>query len=507
MFVRKKPNKSGSFSIQIIDKSSGSYRVVMTVGSSKDPIKLERLWRKAHFLIPELSGQFTLDLLTEEDHMVHNFLSESHLKVRVTGPEQILGKIFDSIGFNQIDDELFRHLVITRLVYPGSKLKTIDYLARYKGIILQVDQLYRFLDKLSHMHKPELERLSFEYTKKVLRGNLGVVFYDMTTLYFEASDEDEFRKPGFSKDGKHQHPQIYLGLLVGKNGYPIGYELFDGGIYEGHTFIPVINRFEEKFGLQKPIIIADAGLLSGENIKALEMSGYKYILGARIKNESEAIKEQILSLGLSDGQHSVINKGKGQRLIISYKDSRARKDLHNRSRGLKRLEEKVKKKKLTKAHINNRGYNKYLKLKGKISIEIDYEKFQTDAQWDGLKGYVTNSSLASKTIIENYNNLWHIERAFRISKTDLKIRPIYHRIKQRIEAHISISFAAYTIYKELERLLYKENAPFSAQRALELTQTIYSLDYSLPNSKKQESVSISLDKEQKILLAIISKTP
>ncbi len=504
MFVRKKRNKSGSFSIQIIDKSSGSYRVVKTVGFSKDPIKLEYLWRKAHYLIPELIGQSTLNLFCEEDNTIHNFFHESHLKVRVTGPEQILGKIFDKVGFDQIDDKLFRHLVITRLVYPGSKLKTIDYLARYNGISLQVDQLYRFLDKLNHMHKPELERLSFEYTKKVLRGNLGVVFYDMTTLYFEASDEDDFRKTGFSKDGKHQNPQIYLSLLVGKNGYPIGYELFEGGIYEGHTLIPIIKRFEEKFGLQKPIIIADAGLLSNENIKALEESSYKYILGGRIKNESGAVKQQILALELSNQGHSVINKGKGQRLIISYKQTRARKDLHNRERGLKRLEEKVKKGKLSKEHINNRGYNKYLKLEGKISIEIDYDKFKKDAQWDGLKGYVTNSKLTPKTVIENYNNLWHIEKAFRISKTDLKIRPIYHRIRGRIEAHISISFAAYTIYKELERILYKKNAPFSAHRATELTQTMYSLDYSLPNSKKQESVNIALDSEQKILLDIFS---
>jgi len=504
MFVRKKHNKSGSTSIQIVDKSSGKYRVVKSLGSSKDPAQVEYLWRKAHYLIPELIGQVSLNFLTEEDKTVRNFLRNTDLRVRVTGPEKILGKIFDRIGFNEINDELFRHLVITRLVYPGSKLKTIDYLARYNGITLQSDQIYRFLDKLNKKYKSTVEQLAFNYTKKVLRGNLEVVFYDMTTLYFESSNEDDFRKTGFSKDGKHQNPQIYLGLLVGKNGYPIGYELFEGDIYEGHTLIPVIQGFENKFKLTKPIIIADAGLLSNDNVKALEKEGYKYILGARIKNETKAIKQQILDLKLSDGQHSVINKEKGRRLIISFKDTRAKKDRYNRERGLKRLEKKLKKGKLTKEHINNRGYNKYLKLTGKIEIEINYDKFEADSDWDGLKGYLTNSKLAPKTIMENYNNLWHIEKAFRISKTDLRIRPIYHRIRDRIEAHISISFVAYTIYKELERILYKENAPFSAKRATELTQTMYSLDYQLPNSKIEESINISFDNEQKILLSIFS---
>ena len=105
--------------------------------------------------------------------------------------------------------------------------------------------------------------------------------------------------------------------------------------------------------------------------------------------------------------------------------------------------------KLSKEHINNRGYNKYLKLSGEVNITIDYEKYEADSVWDGLKGYVTNTSLSRKKVIENYSQLWQIEKAFRISKTDLRIRPIYHRLKNRIEAHICICFTAYTIYKEL----------------------------------------------------------
>lgn len=505
MFVRKKKNKSGSVSIQIIDKSTGKYRVVKTVGSSSDPDQIDFLWKKAHYVIPELTGQTTLALLPEEDIAVLSFLNNSDsLKVRVVGPEKIFGKLFNNIGFNTIQDELFRHLVITRIVYPGSKLKTIDYLRRYKGIDLAKDRIYRFMDQLSNKYKEQVEQISFEHTKWILNNKIGVVFYDTTTLYFEASDEDDFRKTGFSKDGKPQNPQILLGLLVGENGYPIGYELFEGNTYEGHTFIPVLKKFEEKFKLTKPIVVADSGLLSNENISQLIDVGYQFIIGARIKNEKPEIKSWILHLKLSDGQYKEIKKPDDQRLIIGYSTARAKKDLQNRKRGLLRLEKALKKGKLTKSHINNRGYNKYLQLTGVVNISIDYEKFKQDGQWDGLKGYLTNANLSPGKIISHYNNLWHIEKAFRISKTDLKIRPIYHWIKNRIEAHICISFVAYTIIKETERILKQKKIQMSARRVAELTQTMYALDFKLPQSQKQQTTYIGLSEEQKLMVKTIN---
>lgn len=503
MFVRKKHNKSGSISIQIIDKSSGQYRVVKSLGASKDPKKIEYLWRQAHVLIPDLTGQTSFDFQTDNDQTIDQYLSNTKsLRVRVVGPEIVFGSLFDEIGFNKIEDELFRHLVITRLAYPGSKLKTIDYLERYQGVTIQKDEIYRFLDKLNNRYKETVESISFAYTRKVLGGNIGVVFYDLTTLYFESENEDDLRKTGFSKDGKHQHPQIYLGLLVGMNGYPIGYEIFEGNIYEGHTLIPVLKTFEEKFNLSKPVVVADAGLLSNENLGYLRQEGYTYILGARIKNESDQIKKKILELDLADNDFTEIKRDSQTRLIVSYTEKRAKKDKFNREKGLKRLEKNLQRGKLTKSHINNRGYNKYLKLSGDIKIEIDYAKFEADISWDGLKGYLTNSDLSPKLIIQNYNNLWQIEKAFRISKTDLRIRPVYHRLRERIEAHICIAFSAYTIFKELERILYAKNAPFSARRAADLCQTMYALDYELPDSKQKKVTEIDLSQEQKYLYQI-----
>ena len=505
MFLRKKNNKSGSISVQIISKSGGKYKVVKTIGCSKTEQEVQKLFYLGKQEIERLTMQPKL-FISEQDTLINDiFSSLSNSNIRVIGPEIIFGKLYDKIGFNQVKEDLFRHLVISRLAFPLSKLKTTDYLYRYQGISIEISAVYRFLDKLNNKLKSQVEQIAYEYTKQILGDKISVVFYDMTTLYFEASDEDDLRKTGFSKDGKHSNPQIFLGLLVGLGGYAIGYDIFEGNTYEGHTLIPFLERISKKFNLKKTIVVADSGLLSKDNIEALEQENYQYILGARIKNETTAIKEKVLGAKYKDGQIKSIKKNDASRIIISYSDKRARKDAHSRERGLKRLEKRIKSGKLTKSSINNRGYNKYLKLEGEISIEIDYDKYKKDDKWDGLKGYITNSKLSGKQIIENYSNLWHIEKAFRMSKTDLRIRPIYHRLKHRIEAHICISFTAYSIYKELERVLYKEKSTLSLKRAAELTHNMYQITYTLPESKHIKSKLLKMDDQQAELFQIIMK--
>ncbi len=508
MFVRKKKNKSGTISVQIISKERGMFRVVKTVGCSGDPDEIEKFILEAKNQINHPASQLPLfSIMTETDTAIENFLENmGNLQVRTIGPELIFGELFDRIGFNTIDNDLFRYITIARLAFPASKLKTVDYLYRYKGVVVSVQTIYRFLDKLQASYKKIVEQIAFEYTKKTLK-NISVVFYDMTTLYFEAEDEDDLRKIGFSKDGKFQCPQIMLGLLVGENGYPISYEIFEGNTFEGYTILPVLKKVQEKYGFDKPIVIADAALLSKGNLKNLANEKYRFIIGARIKNETEAIKKETLTRakGLRNGESFILEKQSKIRLAVTYSDKRAKKDAHNREKGLRKLRQKVKSGKLTKQSVNNRGYNKFLKLKGKIIIEIDEEKVEEDKKWDGLKGYITNTQLTADKIVENYRHLWQIEKAFRISKTDLRIRPIYHYRKKRIEAHICISFVAYTIYKELERLLNKHKAGFSPKRAAELTHNMYKLEYVLPHSKKYKETVLKMDDEQKILLEIIHK--
>ena len=210
----------------------------------------------------------------------------------------------------------------------------------------------------------------------------------MTSLYFEAEDEDDLRKIGYSKDGKFQNPQILLGLLVGEGGLPIGYDIFEGNTFEGHTLLPVLKRIEARYGLGKPIIVADAALLSKQNLKSLEEEHYRFILGGRIKNESEKIRTEILRQAqeAGDGDGFVLEKPDGTRLAITYSDKRSRKDAHNRRKGVKKLEAQVRSGRFTKQSINNRGYNKFLTIQGEATITIDEGKIKADERWDGLKG-------------------------------------------------------------------------------------------------------------------------
>ncbi|MFW6275860.1 MAG: IS1634 family transposase [bacterium] len=483
MFVRRNRNRSGSVSIQIAYKFKGKTRIIKTVGVAKTEREEELLILLAESEMSRIKGMESL-FVEHDDLVVENFvnsIANDHLQI--VGSELILGKIYHEFNFPGGGScNYFRNLVLCRLVYPGSKLKTVEYFRQHLNTEVSVYTIYRFLDELNSQLKPKIEHLTFEYTKKLLKGKIGIVFYDMTTLYFEASEEDDYRIPGFNKDGKHQQPQIMIGLLVSSHGYPIGYQIFEGNTSETKTLIPILETFQEKFNIEKPIVVADAALLSQKNINALRENHYEYILGGRIKNETADIKAKILELNVEENKPKEI-KSKNGRLVISYSQKRAKNDKRNREKGLKRLEKRVASGKLTKDHINNRGYNKYLTLSGEIKITIDYEKYNTDSVWDGLKGYVTNTHLSRKEVIENYSQLWQVEKAFRISKTDLRIRPIYHRLKSRIEAHICICFTAYAIYKELERLLKINKINLSPEKAIEQIKEIRQLQYTLPKSK------------------------
>lgn len=208
------------------------------------------------------------------------------------GVELVLGKIFDDIGSTKIKDQLFRHLVLYRVIYPSSKLKTTEYLYRYEQKQYTKDDVYRYMDKLHRSQKEQIQQISFEHTKEVLGAEIKLVFYDVTTLYFEIDKSDDLRKTGFSKEGKHQNPQILLGLLVSNNGYPLAYEIFPGNKYEGHTMLPVLDAFKDKYALKRVVVVADSGLLTNANIEELRNNGYEFILGARIKNEANNIKKE-----------------------------------------------------------------------------------------------------------------------------------------------------------------------------------------------------------------------
>jgi transposase len=502
MFIRQKKNKSGLVSIQIIDKSNGKYKVAKTIGSSSDAIVLRGLMAEAELWVQQKLGLLELDFV-QSDLLLEQFINGIQ-QIKIAGIELLLGKLFDQIGFNAIEDELFRKLVLSRLCYPLSKLKTVDYLRRYESYETNEAAVYRYMDKLNETQKRTVQQISYAHTLKILNHDIQIVFYDVTTLYFEIQQEDTLRETGFSKDGKHQNPQIVLGLLVSTGGYPLAYEIYKGKKFEGDTMLPVLNLFKRKYKLKDLTVVADAGLLSNKNIASLEDNGYHYILGGRIKNENHPTTSAILALKLNNGESAVIQKNERTKLIVNYSQARAKKDSFNRERGIRKLEKQIKTNRLTKTHINNKGYNKFLKMDGEIVVALDRTKIEDDKKWDGLKGYLTNTGLDKEKVIENYSHLWRIEKAFRVAKTDLKIRPVYHYAKRRIEAHICLAFVAYKIYKELERQLNGHHSALSPEKAIEIAKTIYSIKATKPRSKDIFERTLIINPEQRTLAKLFN---
>ena len=501
--VRKKKNKSGSISIHIVDRANRGYKLVESLGSSKDENEIEVLYQKALKRVDELEKNlFYFSQESETQIKIKKLLSNLTTQNFIPiGDEAIFGtlfnlfqcdKVFEGIKNLRKKDEkifLFKSLVISRLLYPGSKLELINYLSYFKNIDnIDSDTIYRFLDTLYTTEiKSRIEQCVFNHTKKIMNNIITVTFYDVTTLYFESESEDDLRQIGFSKEGKVARPQIQLGLFTTLEGYPLSYEVYNGKKYEGHTLIDILRKFQDRFKLKnKPIVVADRGMLNNENIAYLENNDYKYILAYKIKNISNTLKEKIANLTfINDGvihtieydKEIVYNDKNGnkqtiltkQRLILTYSSKRAKKDKKAREKALEKIEKTLNKKNITKSDLKLSYYAKYLDIDEKCNIgyKLNPNKVKQDEKLDGIKGYVTNEfTLTPNEIIQHYQNQYDVEKAFRISKTDLRIRPIYHRLKTRIKAHILISFVSYAIYKEFERKLKIHGIKFEFSQKL-----------------------------------------
>ena len=323
---------------------------------------------------------------------------------------------------------------------------------------------------------------------------------DFVQMYFETGIQDELRTNGFSKDGKTSESQIILGLLVSADSYPLSYSIFKGAQYEGRTMIPIIDDFIQRFDIKDFVVVADSGLLNKTSVELLRQAGYKYILGARIKKESADVAEWILAQEkVSCAYHEFIRKN-GERLIVGYSEQRARKDAHNREKGIDRLRKAYSSGVLTKASINRRGYNKFLTISKDMQVIINEEEIENDAKWDGLKGYVTNTDLDAEQVVDQYHSLWYVERAFRVTKGNLEARPIFHFTEKRIEAHICICFIAYKVYKELGRIIALHGRiNLSVDKVIDIAKTIPTIKLSLPYGDVKRVKTLFLtEKHQKI---------
>lgn len=307
MFINRGKSKSGTISIRVLQKRGRNNVLVKSFGSSGNEREIEEMVEQAKTFIQKQTDVYHNLFNPLPQQSVDAFVDNlSNSQISVDGPEAVFGRLFDCAGYGQIGG-LFRPLVLSRLVAPGSKLKTSDYLWRYNGVSCDINKVYRYLDKLCdrNPHKPDIkdriEHMTFAHNSAAVTGGcVDVMSYDITTLYFEAADEDDLRRTGHSKDGKFDCPQVLLGLLVAGEGLPISCGIFEGGLSENKTFIPLLKRAQDKFGFGKPIVVADAGLLSRKNIAGLVADGFEYILGARLKNGNATVKQRILDLSLKE---------------------------------------------------------------------------------------------------------------------------------------------------------------------------------------------------------------
>jgi len=530
MFVRVKntPN-SPRKSVQIVESirkgTTISQKIVKHIGIATDDIELEQLKQLAESIkiTLEAGDQMILfspeelakmknkvvDSETDNDYQVNlkDVVEEQRV---VSGIHDVYGAFFDQLGFDKIIKNparhlatvnMFRDIVLARIANPMSKRSSVLMLEENFGISLNLNSVYQMMDKLDDRAIDKLNELAYRQTASLFQEKIDVIFFDCTTLYFETFSEDSLRKNGYSKDLKFNQPQVLLALMVTQEGLPIGYQAFEGDTYEGHTLIPAIRQLREKYQIDKVVFVADAGMMNKDNLAMLdgEETPFEYIVGSRLKSLPKHLKQAVLDknnyqvVANQEGDDYRIGKFdyNGRQLIVSYSGKRARKDAFDRDKAINKLKQKLAKHKNPKDYLTLYGNRKYLEINGNSKIELNSKKIEQVALWDGLHGVVSNSTrLTSPEILKQYNHLWEVERAFRVSKHDLKIRPVFHWKASRVKAHLAISFAAYTLVKHLEyrvKLQYHKMSPEQIRKNLIQVQTSIIFDkkkkirYGLPS--------------------------
>ena len=484
MYLRTVKTSSGAVAVQVVEYVNRKRIILTHLGSAKDNKELESLKRSAHLWIEKNNPQkslFPAIDIKKGKREISSLISIdkcSYLGFRYNLFYEVMSRITHLFKFHLIKpsfdnknrdlksnsnsnsnikfNKILSDLVIIRLLQPDSKVRSLEFLEQYFGINHDRRDLYRHLEKISNL-KDQIESKIINFAKKRLNFDFSLVFYDLTTIYFESFKSDELRKNGFSKDNKINQPQIMIGLLVNKEGFPISHQIFEGNKFEGHTLIPVISKLLKKHKIDKQniTIVADAAMISKENINFLIKEEFQFIVGARIANLNEEKIDNINNnLNQIDNNIYRIDNEKQENchLITHFSNERYRKDKHEIKKQL------IKAKNLLSnpdpSQINKRS--KFLtktKDNNKEQYQLNDKLIEKSQKLLGIKGYYTNLAqnnqlnLSNRDIINKYRNLWQVEKSFRISKSDLKVRPIYHYKDYTIRSHIIICFMALAIAK------------------------------------------------------------
>lgn len=509
MFIRIKttpnsPRKSVQLVESVRDGDKVKQKIVRHVGIAMDDDELRRLQELAMHIKLKIENEHTPTLFPAEElaDLANAARKKTFEKDKkplpvdltdlreeqrfIMGIHDIYGNLYKELGFstafaspkrNEAMGQMLRDIVLARIANPLSKRASVAMLERDFGITLNLDRVYQMMSKLDVHTIRRIQDRARTSASSLLGQRIDVLFYDCTTLYFESFNEDDLKQYGYSKDFKFNQAQVLLALLVTPEGLPMGYEVFPGASFEGHTLIPILKNLKSTYELNNIIFVADRGLLSEENLLFLEQEKFQYIVGARLRNLPKSLQEKILDeknyvacADEKEGKFATFNQGNGRRLIVNYNLNRAEKDRTDREKSVQKLFSKLQKNKNPKDLISNYGYKKYIQVEGKATAKLDKQKVEQAAKWDGLQGVITNhSDLSAESIMTHYHSLWHIEESFRINKHDLKVRPIFHWTPPRIRAHIAIAFMAFTCVRHLEyrvALQYQKMSPEAIRKEL-----------------------------------------
>lgn len=431
-------------------------------------------------------------------------------KITNVGISEIFSKLFVDMGFNNLlpsdMTETLKLTILGRILSSGSKKAVSEELLAKFGYNLHVNKIYRMMDTL-HKYLDELQRLVFNSTQSNSPNGISLMLYDVTTLHLETVVEDDLRAFGYSKNCRFNTTQLVLALATTQDGLPIGYRLFPGNTAETTTLLTSLNEWKKIIPIKEVVIVGDRAMMSKSNIQALEESNLQYVLAYSIRKAPKHIKEEIFS---SDEYRMKVTEKDiywskevqyegNKRIIATYSSKRHKKDFSEREKTIERIRKKLKKSKKPKNLISNTSYLKYTKMEGNDIVEINEGKISLESQYDGYHAVITNSKMEVPEILQRYRNLWVIEESFRINKHDLKMRPIYHRKKERIESHIGLCYLEFALCRTLQFILKKNGLSISIKKIKdELLNTQASIIKDITTGLRYKGVANLTDIGEKI---------
>lgn len=471
-------------------------RVIANIGRLdllKQNGQLRRLGKK--FLALDGIEAPTLDDIEELNRLCYGDIVYKKLwdKYKFT---ELLSKVVSSKKIQYDFVNTVYLLVIDRLLNPRSKLACFQRQENYLNISdVKLQHLYRCLDMLAEA-KVAIETSIFDRQKDLFHASVDVVFYDVTTFHFESNRADDLRDFGFSKAGKFNEVQVVMGLIIDLDGNPIGYDLFPGNTFDGNTLLDALAALKQRFSIRKLIFVADKAINSKRNLHLIRQEGYDYIVSSRLKNSPQKIKNEIFSaegyqcISPSDKveeatfkykiipDHKVAFKDEKKashafcdNLIITWSDKRARRDRKERERQIEKAQKMIEKQKTLNG---KKGYQRFIATEGaKKVVGLNDEKIAEDASWDGYYGIQTSTTeLDATEVVEAYQQLWKIEDSFRVLKSTMKTRPIFHWTGKRIKGHFVICFMSFVLERALERKLKSNKIEASPEKIKEALQSM-----------------------------------